>query len=106
MEWDQLKAVMDRFRAAEGDVLVVDDDPDARDRLRTVLERNGWTVREAGDGEEALRLRGARRRRSVILLDLTMPVMDGFAFLQTLRERPGCAGHPGHRAQRARPQPG
>ena len=79
---------MDRFREAEGDVLVVDDDTDMRARLRTVLERDGWTVQEAGNGEEALQLIMLATPR-VVLLDLTMPVMDGFAFLNRLRETPG-----------------
>ena len=87
VEWEQLKAVMNRFRASEGAVLVVDDDPDARHRLRTVLERNGWEVREAANGEEALTAVD-EAVPLVILLDLTMPVMDGFSFLQALRERP------------------
>ena len=87
VEWEQLKSVMNRFRATEGAVLVVDDDPDARSRLRTVLERNGWEVREASNGEEAL-ASVAEMPPLVILLDLTMPVMDGFSFLENLRERP------------------
>ena len=89
IDWIKLKAVIDQFRDAEGDLLIVDDDPDARQRLRSVLERNGWAVQEAGDGAEALdRVRYALPR--LILLDLTMPVMDGFAFLHRLRELPGC----------------
>ena len=89
VDWDRLKSVLDRLREAEGEVLVVDDDPSVRERLRTVLERCGYTVGEAGDGAEALRrvMHGPPR---AILLDLTMPVMDGFAFLHALRERPGC----------------
>ena len=93
VDWDRLKTVLDRLREAEGEVLVVDDDPDVRARLRTVLERCGYTVGEAGDGAEALRrvMHGPPR---AILLDLTMPVMDGFAFLHALRERPGCQDIP------------
>ncbi len=93
VNWDKLKTLMDRFRQAEGDILVIDDDQDVRDRLRTVLERGGWTVQEAGNGQEALdRVKHGPPR--AILLDLTMPVMDGFAFLHALRERPGCADIP------------
>ena len=54
VHWDKLKAVMDRFRDAEGDVLIVDDDADARERLRVVLERNGWTTQEAANGRDAM----------------------------------------------------
>ncbi len=89
VEWDRLKQVMDRFHGDAGDILVVDDDPDARARLRTVLERNGWTVDEAANGQEALE-RVTCLPPQLILLDLTMPLMDGFAFLHELRRRPGC----------------
>ncbi|WP_408836547.1 response regulator [Acidisphaera sp. L21] len=93
VEWDQLKSVMQRFRATEGAVLVVDDDADARHRLRTVLEREGWQVAEAGNGQEALQSL-ASATPQLILLDLTMPVMDGFTFLHTLRGQPGGADIP------------
>ncbi|MCW6507981.1 response regulator [Lichenifustis flavocetrariae] len=93
VHWDKLKIVMDRFRDAEGDVLIVDDDADARARLKSVLERNGWTTQEAENGKEALAL-VSRVVPRVILLDLTMPVMDGFSFLEELRERPGCRDVP------------
>ena len=93
VEWSHLKDVMGRFRGDAGDVLVVDDDPDARARLRHVLTRNGWTVSEAGNGQEALDL-VAHAPPQLILLDLTMPVMDGFTFLHELRGRPGCGDIP------------
>ncbi len=87
VEWGRLRQVMERFRGDAGDILVVDDDADARLRLRTVLERDGWVVSEAGDGEAAL-AQVAKAPPQLILLDLTMPMMDGFAFLHELRQRP------------------
>jgi PAS domain S-box-containing protein len=93
VEWDHLKAIMKRFRANEGAVLVVDDDPDARSRLRTVLERDDWSVTEASNGQEAL-ASVDQATPQAILLDLTMPVMDGFSFLEALRQRPGGADIP------------
>ena len=93
VQWDRLRSVMERFRGDAGDILVVDDDADARARLNTVLTRDGWTVREAQDGRAALDA-VARAAPQLILLDLTMPVMDGFAFLHELRLRPGCADIP------------
>ena len=60
-------------------VLVVDDDPDSRALLELVLSHEGYAVRSAADG--AAGLRSARRfRPDVILLDLAMPIMDGFTF--------------------------
>ena len=93
VDWARLKSVMEKFRAAGGDVLVVDDDAEMRERLRSVLEKNGWTVREAGNGAEAL-ARVTDASPHLILLDLTMPVMDGFSFLHRLRRMPGCADIP------------
>ncbi len=93
VEWDRLRSVMEKLREADGDVLIVDDDAGVRERLRSVLERQEWTVMEACDGEDALSkvMHGPPR---AILLDLNMPVMDGFRFLHDLRERPGCADIP------------
>ncbi|MFC0408725.1 response regulator [Roseomonas elaeocarpi] len=86
VKWETLRGVMDRFRGVEGDVLVVDDNADARARLRSALERDGWTVAEAENGRDALE-RIAASRPKVILLDLEMPVMNGFAFLHSLRDQ-------------------
>ena len=61
-------------------VLIVDDDMDLREALGATLEADGYSVVEAGDGEEALaKLRGGLAP-SVILLDLSMPRMSGAAF--------------------------
>ncbi len=97
VDWEQLKEIIDRFRepgsdadgapVAPGEVLVVDDDADLRARLRTRLEGVGLHVTEAADGREAL-AEVDRRVPGLVLLDLTMPVMDGFAFLKALRARP------------------
>ena len=69
-------------------VLVVDDDKGIREFVRTVLADEGYDVTEATDGQEALD-RVAQRRPDVILLDMRMPVMDGWEFARTYRERPG-----------------
>jgi PAS domain S-box-containing protein len=89
IQWDRLKAIMDRHRhtAAQAEVLVVDDDVDMRERMRTMLERDGWSVAEASDGREALD-RVAARLPALILLDLVMPAMNGSEFLAVLRGRP------------------
>ena len=67
-------------------MLVVDDDPDVRGRTREMISREGFQVVEAGNGREAL-ARLETERPDVILLDLLMPEMDGFAFLDELRKR-------------------
>jgi adenylate cyclase len=67
-----------------GSILVVDDDQMSRAGLRNSLEQAGWQVVEAGNGQVALtRLKEAHP--SAILLDLMMPEMDGFEFLEEVR---------------------
>ena len=89
VDWNRLRHVMEAFREAEGDVLIVDDEAEMRRLARTALERNGWSVVEAENGADGLAI-VARSIPRVILLDLSMPVMDGFGFLKELRARPGC----------------
>ncbi|MBI2892586.1 MAG: response regulator [Deltaproteobacteria bacterium] len=62
-------------------VLVVDDEPDVRDNIALVLEESGYQVISAANGREALRLlEGPGPLPSMILLDMIMPVMDGWHF--------------------------
>jgi len=68
-------------------VLVVDDDPSARSLTRSMLEREGWAVSEAGNGLEALESM-ERERPRLIFLDLMMPEMDGFAFAAEVGRHP------------------
>ena len=93
VEWDRFKHVMDQFRGTGHTVLVIDDDQQIRDRLRTALERDGWSVCEAADGQQGLD-RAATDQPAIVLLDLHMPVMDGFTFLTEFRKRPGSADTP------------
>jgi CheY-like chemotaxis protein len=85
----RLLDVVKRFRpgASPDPVLVVDDDPEMRDMLRRALEKDGLAVLEAEHGQAALAAI-ARRRPALVLLDLMMPVMDGFEFLRALRATP------------------
>ncbi len=67
-------------------VLVVDDDASIRELLATALEDDGYEVVPATNGEDALSV-VERWRPDVIVLDLMMPVMDGWTFAKRLRER-------------------
>lgn len=66
-------------------VLVVDDDDGQRNAVAELLTSRGYEVVVACDGQEALELLQAGLRPSVIVLDLTMPRMDGWTFLAHLR---------------------
>ena len=91
----QLAAILARHvsRGEEPRALVIDDLQDNRAVLRHALEREGWTVAEAVDGRTGLEAFG-RQRPALILLDLMMPVMDGFEFLRELRAREDGRGVP------------
>jgi signal transduction histidine kinase/CheY-like chemotaxis protein len=67
-----------------GVVLVVDDDPLGRRMARELLERQGWAVEEAVDGRAALAL-VQEVHPQLVLLDLMMPEMDGFEFIEQFR---------------------
>ena len=67
------------------EILVVDDDPDIRTLVRTLLERAGATVHEASDGRSALREFHARRP-DLVVLDVSMPELDGWEVLERIRD--------------------
>ena len=87
VEPDRLLAALQHRLSSrlDGPVLVVDDDPDSREMSARVLKRRFGEVIEAADGRAALESI-ARRKPGLILLDLTMPAMDGFDFITRLRE--------------------
>jgi CheY-like chemotaxis protein len=89
VDWGHLVAVVRRLGAAgsRDPVLVVDDDPTMRELVRRALEKEGLGVVEAAHGRAAL-AELARRRPALILLDLMMPEMDGFEFLDACRREP------------------
>lgn len=67
-------------------ILVADDNPVSRELLRDALEPHGFRVIEASDGREAARLI-EDDCPDLVLLDIQMPAMDGFAVLQVVRSR-------------------
>lgn len=69
---------------AERHILIVEDDAAIRATLVEVLAGEGYRVREASDGAEALAAVGAERP-DLVVLDLHMPVMDGRTFVERLR---------------------
>jgi CheY-like chemotaxis protein len=75
-------------------ILVVDDNPDARELLCTVLHWAGYDAIGAADGVEALRLLTNRSLPALIFLDILMPHMDGFAVVAALRANTAFASIP------------
>jgi CheY-like chemotaxis protein len=67
-------------------VLVVEDDPDIRETLSEVLSAEGYDVTAAANGREALDKLGVMHRPCMILLDLMMPVMNGWEFLRAIEQ--------------------
>lgn len=65
-------------------ILIVEDDPDIRETIQHLLESAGYGAPAASNGREALDLLDTIARPCLILLDLMMPVMDGWAFLTAL----------------------
>jgi CheY-like chemotaxis protein len=76
-------------------VLLVEDDDDIRDAVQDALERRGYQVLTAEDGQKALALlRALPVLPGVILLDLTMPVMNGWEFMSAQAADPALAAIP------------
>jgi DNA-binding response OmpR family regulator len=88
VQWTRLKNVLDRYRgrAIAGRALLVQHDPAARDELRHLLEKEGWSVIEAEDRPSALR-RAGEIRPDLVLVDLEAPG-GSTGLIQDLRKRP------------------
>jgi signal transduction histidine kinase/DNA-binding response OmpR family regulator len=95
IDWDRLITVLQKLRghAVDHRILIIEDERDTRELLRRAVEKHGWEVVEAENGRIGLE-RVAEKPPGVILLDLMMPEMDGFAFMEELRRRPGEAQIP------------
>jgi PAS domain S-box-containing protein len=87
---NRLIALIEKFAASKKDgvVLAVDDDADVRAMVRTTIESVGMRVADATNGQEALDWLAANPKPALVLLDLMMPKMDGFEFLERVRENP------------------
>jgi PAS domain S-box-containing protein len=95
IDQEELVATVDRMlqKSQQGPVLVVDDDADVRALLENVLRKQGYDVETAADGERGLALAVARHP-GLILLDMRLPGMDGFAVLQALKREEATARIP------------
>ena len=70
----------------EDSILVVDDDPEILGTVADILEFEGYAVERAANGAEGLEC-VERTRPSLVLLDMRMPVLDGWGFARTLKAR-------------------
>lgn len=77
-----------------GIIVIVEDDEDTRELLKTVLQRRGYDVATAADGLDGLALLRASDTVCFVLLDLFMPRMDGFGLLREMMNEPKLAGLP------------
>ncbi|MCF7730747.1 MAG: response regulator [Akkermansiaceae bacterium] len=90
VDWSKLATSISKHRNSSGDgVLIVEDDAVTRELLVRTLQKDGWPVREAANGRIGLAQVQAAVP-SLVLLDLMMPELDGFGFMEGLRQMPGC----------------
>jgi PAS domain S-box-containing protein len=91
----RLMSIIKKYKSehAASPVLLVEDDEDTRSLVRRALEKEGWTVIEAENGRVAMD-RLAEARPALVLLDLMMPEMDGFEFLEAVRAQKETASIP------------
>jgi CheY-like chemotaxis protein len=75
-------------------VLIVEDNEATREALALLLQIGGYTTAEAADGREALAYLRSHEPPRLVLLDLMMPVMDGWEFLRERRKDPALAAIP------------
>jgi signal transduction histidine kinase/CheY-like chemotaxis protein len=95
IDWRRLSTVLHKYRkpAVAQTVLIVEDDERTREMLRRTLQKEGWQIREAANGRLGLE-QLSHGAPGLILLDLMMPEMDGFGFMQALRQRADCRDVP------------
>ncbi len=90
LSFEELSATLEKYRQntdRENLIMVVDDEYFIRETLALMLEDAGWPMLPAENGQVALEYL-QRKQPSLILLDLTMPVMDGFEFIEHLKSNP------------------
>jgi CheY-like chemotaxis protein len=75
-------------------VLVIEDESDLREMMRDALELNGYAVVTAVDGQDALDKISGIENLGLVILDLLMPVMNGWDFVERMRQRAELASVP------------
>ena len=83
-DW-RFQLLLNSSQKSKRDILIVEDDADLREVVSSILLNEGYGVRTAANGVEALEDLRVRSRPCMVLLDLMMPVMDGWQLLETLR---------------------
>jgi signal transduction histidine kinase/CheY-like chemotaxis protein len=83
----ELMSLLRNLLSREGPILLVEDDPATRETVRNTIEKMGLTVAEVTNGRLALSWLAENPTPALILLDLMMPEMDGFEFLDTFNSR-------------------
>jgi signal transduction histidine kinase/CheY-like chemotaxis protein len=92
---NKLMAILRKLAPAKGaTVLIVDDEADVRDVVKATIDAAGMESAEAANGRLALQWLDNNPPPALILLDLMMPEMDGFEFLEKIRKREGFDGLP------------
>jgi len=84
----ELTSLLRHLLSRNGPILVVEDDPATRDTVRNTIEKMGLAVAEVTNGREALSWLADNPMPALILLDLMMPEMDGFEFLDSFNRNP------------------
>jgi CheY-like chemotaxis protein len=87
MQYQRLQSQTD-YSASRQTILVVDDHVDLRDAIAMLLEGEGYDVVDAADGHQALKFLRSGKNVAAIVLDLAMPVMDGWQFLAERKSDP------------------
>ncbi|MDI1437290.1 response regulator [Polyangium sorediatum] len=91
---DQQNAMSEADGCRLGTILVVDDDPGVLEALETLLVDEGYRVVTACHGRAALSYLAEHEAPCVILLDMMMPIMDGYGFLAEQRQHPALSRIP------------
>jgi PAS domain S-box-containing protein len=83
-----------KVRPKDGPVLVVDDDEPFRTEIVEVLQRSGYAVVSAGDGREALEYLRGDNTPALVILDMMMPLMEGWSLFEAVKRDPRLASVP------------